>query len=152
MTWVKTCSLWCFFFKSILGQPRLTLLTLDPGLDQRLKAWSELGVISMKKEFNWKEKNMSILKNSSWPLWPKTRGLVLVEFYKYDKMIELKRKGCNWTFTRILDQHFSLASINLSKYCFKVSSVYGFNFTKFTNTNSGSILEKCAWNIACMLF
>ena len=138
--------------KNILGQLRLTLLTLDPGLNQRLEAWPELGVISMKKRIQLKRKNMSILKNSSWPLWPKTQGLVLVEFYKYDKMIELKRKWCNWTFAGILDQHFSLASINLSKYCFKVSSVYCFNFTKFDNTNSGSILEKCAWNIACMLF
>lgn len=76
----------------------------------------------------------------------------MVEFYKYDKRIELKRKGCNWTFAGILDQHFSLASINLSKYCFKVSSVYCFNFIKFANINSGFILEKCAWNIVCMLF
>jgi hypothetical protein len=46
------------------------------------------------------------------------------------------------SFSGILDQHFPLAFMNLSKYYFIVTLGYCFNFTKSINTNSGSVLEK----------
>ena len=46
------------------------------------------------------------------------------------------------SFLGIPDLHFPLAFINLSKYYFKVTPRYCFNFTKSAKTNSSSILKK----------